>query len=76
MASGREARKMLHSQGIDPRQRADVAGIEDDLISQLVHLRLELRMADQDDDKVDIPQECVKIVILVGGQGSRLTIGS
>ena len=52
---------MLHSQGIDPRQRADVAGIEDDLISQLVHLRLELRMADQDDDKVDIPQEGVKI---------------
>ena len=51
---------------INPFQWADIVAVEDDLPLEFVPIALDLVVLDHDYYKVDVVQECIKVVILVG----------
>ena len=50
---------------IRPLQRADVVAVEDDLAAKFIPTLLNFIMLDHDDDKVDVIEEVVEVMILV-----------
>lgn len=50
---------------VRPLQRADIMAVENDLAAKLIPALLDFIVFDHDDDKVDVIEEVVEVVILV-----------
>lgn len=50
---------------VRPLQRADIMAVENDLAAKLIPALLDFIVLDHDDDKVDVIEEVVEVMILV-----------